>query len=111
MAPAEGAPALHVLPTCPFDISTDLSATGRGFGLVVGLVEPHSRGRVQLRSTDPDDAPRIDPAHLREPDDLVRMVEGTLAARRISRTDPLAELIAGEERTPGPWIADDDRDG
>ncbi|MBV9354978.1 MAG: GMC family oxidoreductase N-terminal domain-containing protein [Chloroflexi bacterium] len=110
MASPDGAPDLHVLPTGPFEISTELSPTGRGFGLVVGLVQPRSRGRVQLRSIDPGDAPRIDPAHLREPDDLVRMVEGTVVARRISRTAPLAELVAGEERTAGRWVSDDDRD-
>jgi choline dehydrogenase len=38
------------------------------------------------------------------------MVEGTLVARRISRTAPLADLVAGDEISPGAGIADHDAD-
>ena len=89
-APPRGASDLHVLPAGPFDVSTDVSPAGRIFGLVVGLVQPRSHGRVRLRSADPGDAPLIDVAHLRDPDDLSRMIEGTIVARQISRTAPLA---------------------
>jgi choline dehydrogenase len=39
------------------------------------------------------------------------MIEATRAARRISRTPPLADLIAGPEINPGDTIGDDDIDG
>ena len=39
------------------------------------------------------------------------MVEGTVVARRIGRTAPLAELVVGKELSPGPAISDDDTDG
>jgi choline dehydrogenase len=110
-APPGGAPDLHIFAAGPFDVPTALSPTGRIFGLVAGLVLPRSRGRVWLRSADAADPPRIDVAHLRDADDMTRMVEATRIARRISRAAPLAELIAGDELSPGPAVADDDHDG
>jgi choline dehydrogenase len=110
-APPGGAPDLHVFAAGPFDVPMEVSPTGRVFGLVAGLVLPRSRGRLRLRSADPLDPPRIDVAHLRDPDDMARMVEATLVARRISRTRPLAGFTAGDELSPGPSVADDDIDG
>ena len=110
-APPGGAPDLHVFAAGPFDVPIEFSPTGRVFGLVAGLVLPRSRGWLRLRSADPLDPPRIDVAHLREADDMARMVEATLVARRISRRAPLAEFIVGDELSPGPSVADDDFDG
>jgi choline dehydrogenase len=84
LAPAGGAPDLHLFAAGPFDASP----AGGVFGLVTGLVLPYSRGWVRLRSADPADPPRIDVAHLRHPDDMRRMIEATLLARAISRTAP-----------------------
>ncbi len=110
LAPADGAPDLHLFVAGPFDVSTDLSPSGAVFGLVTGVVLPRSRGSLRLRSAEPLAPPHIDIGHLRHPDDLSRLVEATILARRISRTDPLAELIAGDELAPGPAISDDDHD-
>ena len=106
-----GAPDLHLFIGGPFDVPRSESPTGAVFGVVAGLVLPHSHGRVTLRSTKPTDPPRIDVAHLRHRDDLARMVEAIVAARRIARTEPLAGLITGDELFPGPAIADNDIDG
>ena len=106
LAPA-AVPDLHLFAAGPFDAPHD-SPSGGVFGLVTGLVQPYSRGWVRLRSADPADPPRIDVAHLRHPDDLTRMVEATLMARAISRTSPLAGLIAGAGLAPGPAVANDD---
>ena len=93
----------------PFD---DASLPSGGiFGIVTELLAPRSRGSLRLRSADPADPPWIDPAHLRHPDDLARMVEATLVARRISRTPPLADLVPGREIDPGDEIGDDDTNG
>jgi choline dehydrogenase-like flavoprotein len=110
-ASSHAAPDLHLFAAGPFEVPTDASPSGAMFGLVAGLMLPRSRGLVRLRSVDPSDPPRIDVAHLGHFDDLARIVEATLAARRISRTEPLAELVAGQELTPGPGIVDDDLDG
>ena len=78
---------------------------------MTGLLTPRSRGSLRLRSTDPADPPRIDVGYLRHPDDMTRMIDATRAARRISRTPPLADLVTGPELHPGDSIGDDDKDG
>jgi choline dehydrogenase len=108
LAPADGPPDLHLFAAGPFDAHQDASPAGAVFGLVTGLVLPHSRGWVRIRSADPADPPRIDVAHLRHPGDMSRMIEATLTARAISRTAPLNALIEGPELAPGPAIADGD---
>jgi choline dehydrogenase len=109
LATAADPPDLHLFVAGPYDDASIPS--GAIFGIVTGLLSPRSRGTVRLRSADPADAPRIDPAYLCHPDDLTRMVDATRAARRISRTPPLADLIPGPELSPGDLIGDDDTDG
>jgi choline dehydrogenase len=109
LATAAG-PDLQLFAAGPFDVSHAVSQTGGVCGLVAVLVRPNSRGWVRIRSVDPVDPPRIDVAHLREPDDMRRMVEATLIARAISRTAPLAGLVQGDELAPGPSIGDGDAD-
>ncbi|NMO90365.1 GMC family oxidoreductase [Actinomycetospora sp. TBRC 11914] len=105
-ASAETPPDLHLFPAGPFDDPG--SRSGATFAILTGLLAPRSRGRVRLRSTDPEDPPRIDPAHLREPEDLVRMLAGLREARRIASTPPLADRLPGPEIHPGPAVDDDD---
>lgn len=102
-------PDLHVFLAGPFDDPT--SPSGGVFGLVTGLLSVRSRGSVRLRSRDPADPPRIDVAHLRDDEDLQRMVEATLEARRLSRTPPLSDLVLGPEISPGVGVRDEDRAG
>jgi choline dehydrogenase len=108
-ADRDGPPDLHLFVAGPFD--TPSVPSGAVFGIVTGLMSPRSRGSVRLRSADPADPPVIDPGYLRHPDDVARMVEATLAARRISRTRPLVDLVAGPEIAPGPAVGDDDATG
>jgi choline dehydrogenase len=105
----ESPPDLQMFTSGPYDDAAIPS--GAVFGLAIELLAPRSRGSLRLRSADPADPPRIDPAHLRHPDDIGRMVEATRIARRISRTPPLADLILGPEINPGDRIGDDDADG
>jgi choline dehydrogenase len=107
LADPGGAPDLHLFVAGPFDVANEASPAGAVFGIVAGLMAPKSRGSVRLRSADPNEPPRIDVAHLAHADDLARMVEATVEARRVSRTDPLAALVAGPEIAPGPAVADD----
>ena len=107
-APPDGPPDFHLFAAGPFDVPAEVSPSGGVFGLVAGLMSPRSLGTVRLRSADPDAPPVIAPGLLRHPDDVSRMVEATLAARRISRTEPLADLVTGAELNPGQSITDDD---
>lgn len=109
LADPEGPPDLHLFVAGPFDDAA--SRAGGVFGIVAGLLVVRSRGSVSLRSADPADPPRIDIAHLREPEDMTRMIEATTLARRLSRTPPLAGFVTGAELAPGPAIRDDDTGG
>ena len=106
LAGPDDPPDLHIFGAGPWD-NPELPAGGV-FALVTGLITVRSRGSVRLRSANPARAPRIEPAHLRHPDDLARLVEATVIARRIARTPPLARLVLGEELSPGPGVRDDD---
>ena len=63
---------------------------GHGFSLHVCLLQPRSRGRLQLADRDPHSAPLIDPQFLSDPEDLRRMVAGVRQAQRILAQAPLA---------------------
>jgi choline dehydrogenase len=76
--------------------------------LVVGVMRPRSRGRVRLRSTNPEDQPGIHLAHLEHPEDLARIVEGVRRARSLLRTDPLVGCVIGADLPP--WGEPDDED-
>jgi choline dehydrogenase len=65
-----------------------------GHGMTLGpvLLQPRSRGRVSLASTDAYAKPRIEPRYLSDPEglDLATMVAGVGLARRILAMPPLA---------------------
>ena len=63
---------------------------GHGYSCHVCLMRPKSRGSITLASADPFAAPAIDPAFLAEPDDLVALVRGFKAMRRILAQPALA---------------------
>lgn len=106
-----GAPDLQLIVASAQTVGTDASPTGAIFFIGTSVVKPRSRGRLRLRSPDPGVAPRIDPALLRDPEDMRRAVEGIRAARNLLRTRPLADLVAGPELTPAAGVADDDEAG
>ena len=65
------------------------------------LVSPNARGRVWLRSADPQAKPRILTNSLSDPDDVASMVAGMRIAREIAAASPLAEVVVRELK-PGP---------
>ncbi len=104
-------PDLQLVPCSPIGVPQTESPTGAVSFVGVSVVRPRSRGRVWLRSADPNAPPRIDPGHFRHADDILRAIDGVRAARRLLRTEPLAGLVAGAELKPAPGVPDDDAEG
>jgi choline dehydrogenase len=73
---------------------------------VCGL-KPESRGRVRIRSADPDALPAVEHGFLSDRDghDLSVLVDGVRLARRLAGTRALSGLCEGE-LAPGPDIDD-----
>ena len=61
---------------------------GHGISCHVDLLRPHSRGTVSLASTDPHDAPLIDPKFLSDERDLPVLVKGGQMQQRIMESKP-----------------------
>ena len=56
---------------------------GLGYSLHVCLLQPESRGTVRLASTEPHQAPLIDPQFLAHEHDVTRLLQGVRQAQRI----------------------------
>jgi len=63
---------------------------GHGYSCHFCLLRPRSRGSVTLRSSDPLEAPAIDPNFLGDPQDLEDMVAGFKLTRRLMDAPALA---------------------
>jgi choline dehydrogenase len=72
-----------------------------GIAMRIGVVRPMSRGTVRLRSTDPGDAPLLDPRFLAAESDLRRLVGGIRESLAIAATAPLDRWIAGIQAGTG----------
>jgi choline dehydrogenase len=66
----------------------------------IHLLEHRSRGRVALRSADPDDLPMVDPALLSDPRDVRALVDGIGVVTRLTAHPALAAFY-------GPLITPD----
>jgi choline dehydrogenase len=90
------APDLELLfAPAPF-VDHGLSAPpGHGISIGAVLQQPRSAGAVTLRSADPLEAPRIEPAYLSDPEgrDLRLLVEGLKLARELLHTRALAPFV------------------
>lgn len=78
----------------PFvDHGRDIQGAGVTLGVI--LLQPLSRGFVELTGSDPDAPPAIDPRYLSDPGghDRRRLVAGVRAAREVLATEPLAHLV------------------
>jgi choline dehydrogenase len=101
-----GPPDLHLFACGPFDTegTADSQQEAR---LIIGLVDPASRGRVRLTSADPPAPPHIDLGYLTDPRDAEYLVAGVREARRILDTEPLRSLVSGPELSPSEEVTDD----
>jgi choline dehydrogenase len=71
------------------------------------LVNPQSRGRVWLRSSDPAAKPHILTNSLSEPDDVASLVAGMRLAREIAAQQPMQEIVLRELK-PGSGVTEQD---
>ena len=81
---------------------------GYGFSCHVCQLRPHSRGRVGLHSSDPMQAPLIDPNYLSDERDLDVMIDGAKLTRRILEADALSsyrekDIFTSDVRTREDW--------
>jgi choline dehydrogenase len=72
----------------------------------VGLCQTHARGEVQLRSSRPQDPPRIVHALLQHTEDLRALTAGCRLARRIVHAPAFASFLEAEI-APGPSVQSD----
>ena len=79
-----------------------------GYYINVGLVQPKSRGSIRLASSNPQDAPLIDPNYLAEEADAKAYISGIRAALAITQTKSLAGFTDPETLTIQPTATDDE---
>jgi choline dehydrogenase len=77
-----------------------------GFTIHACQLRPESRGSVRLKSTDPFDAPLIDPNYLAAETDRRTLRDSVRIVRDIVRQDAL-KLFRGPEMRPGPEVRTD----
>jgi choline dehydrogenase len=83
---------IHAAPTMFYDNGLH-EPTARGFTAGPALVAPESRGKLRLRSANPQWRPLIDPAYYSEPTDLERMVVGMRMVMEVAKQSPLAKYL------------------
>ena len=79
---------------------------GHGYSCHVCLLQPKSRGRVQLASSDPNALPLVDPNFLGEQDDMDRLVRGVRRMREILGQSALAKFGARESKASAGATSD-----
>ena len=82
-------------------------AKGSSVSTFVALMRPESRGRITLRSADPDAPPLIAHRLLGEEEDAAQLVDGLRIARRIMAQSGIAGVVTGEVR-PGAAAESDE---
>jgi len=80
---------------------------GDGYTIGPCMLHPRSRGYIALRSTDPTEAPIIQPNYFEDESDLQALVEGIKVARKIGETGAFASF-RHEETYPGPQVQSDE---
>lgn len=65
---------------------------GHGISCHVDVLRPHSRGEVRLRSSNPHDAPLIDPKFLSDERDLALLLKGGQLQQRIVESSPFNKV-------------------
>ncbi len=79
-------------------------------GIIVGAqpTRPTSRGKIEIKSPDPDQPPAIYPNYLSTNEDLADMIDAAKFVRELADAPALAEIIE-EELLPGPKVQTEDQ--
>jgi len=92
---------LHFIPLLYDDSGRDLKLMSKnGFSCHACVLQPKSRGRMTLRSPDPDAPPKIELNFFDHPDDRKTLVEGIRVVRKILASSSL-DGHRGAELSPG----------
>ncbi|KAH6628975.1 choline dehydrogenase [Boeremia exigua] len=103
--------ALFHMFSIPFD--TNISRMGyqapkNAYCMIPNIPRPRSRGRITLKSANPDDKPNIDFCYLSDTDgyDQQTLIYTIRASRKLAARSPFKELIKAEI-APGPHLQTD----
>jgi len=88
-------------------VGSELDLPVPSVAVTPGLQRPRARGRVSLRSADPNVPARIDLNYLDDPEDLRRMVEGVRIAWRLMNSPRLAPYIKDFVNITSATVASD----
>ncbi|SDN03484.1 GMC family oxidoreductase [Ensifer sp. YR511] len=97
---------MHFVPIVFFDMDREVVKQA-GATVNPCVLRPKSRGEVRLRSTNPADAPLIDPRYLSDPDDLRLSVAALRRAREILAARAFLPYVEREEAYPGREVKSD----
>ena len=84
----------HFLPGAGIEEGVDTTPSGNGCTVNVYACRPKSRGRIMLRSADPNVAPLVDPNYLSHPYDVERMIDGIKIGQEIMAQPALQKYLA-----------------
>jgi choline dehydrogenase len=105
--PSATAPDAHMLFLAVPFVPPGRTAPENGYAIAFSMLRPHSRGSVQLASSDPTAAPLIDPAFLTDHRDVDFMVRAARAARELGEAHAF-HAWRDEEVVPGPRVTSDE---
>lgn len=86
----------HFLPAAGIEAGVIGAKTGYGVTINVYLVRPESRGTMRIASSDPKQAPLIDPNYLATDYDLEATVEGLRQMRESMNQPAMAKYVTAE---------------
>lgn len=97
----------------PFSLAANVNGKGligpgNAISSAAALVRPRSRGKIELKSADPDVHPAIKPNFLSDHDDLIRLAAGLRWNARFMRAEPLGSSLI-EQSIPGDPDWSDER--
>lgn len=93
-------------------LSSDMAGspvhTFSGFTMSVCHLQPTSRGTVRIRSTDPFEAPAMQPRYLSTTDDRATIIAAIRLARKLAATHAMRPYVESEYRPGHATVTDDD---
>ncbi|HXZ04820.1 MAG TPA: GMC oxidoreductase, partial [Ktedonobacteraceae bacterium] len=97
---------LHIFPYSIVPCDPAESPSQAQFAFLVGMMKPHSHGRLRLRSSAPDAHPVIELGYFSDPGDMPRLLKGVRVARQVAQTLAMRDL-ALRELYPGTGFETD----